>query len=99
MAPSSSFERPGLRFSLRALLLIVALLSVWFALGAAWGMNGLLLPLDAWVIGWGLASVEGVQRLLGRAIRKLTLLEFIVLSVMCCLLHGFFLPPLPIARS
>ena len=73
VAPSPPSDEPRLRFSLLILLVVVALLSVWFALGAAWGSHGWLIPLDLLVVGWGLVRVTGLQQLCGRSIPKLTM--------------------------
>ena len=92
VAPSPPSDEPRLRFSLRTLLVVVALLSVWFALGAAWGIHGWFILLDLLVVGWGLATVTGLQRLCGWSIPKLTLGEFLVLCTICFVLHGLAMP-------
>ena len=94
VAPSSPSEKPRWRLSLLALFFVLTLLSVWFALGATWGGHELILPLDVLVVGWGLASIMGMQRLCGRSIPKLTFGEFLVLCVLCCVLHGLAMPPI-----
>ena len=92
VAPSPPSDEPRLRFSLRTLLVVVALLSMWFALGAAWGTHGWLILLDLLVVSWGLARVTGLQRLCGRSIPKLTLGQFLVLCTICYVFHGLAMP-------
>ena len=96
VAPSSPSEKPRLRFSLRVLLLVLTLLSVWFALGTAWGMHGLILPFDLFVAARAIASITGTQRLFGVAVRKMTLSEFFVMGAICFVLHGLATPPMSI---
>jgi hypothetical protein len=49
-----------------------------------------ILPLDVLAVSWGLASITGMQWLFGR---KLTFGEFLVLCVICGVLHGIATPP------
>ena len=83
VAASSPLERPTLRFSLRSLLLVLTLLSVWFALGATWGMHGLILPFRPVRCDQGSRKYNRKTAIVWYRCSQMTLSEFFVFGAMC----------------